>query len=118
MSIRFSEVTLSDPTGLTIQVLVDGHPDEDDLRENEYLCGAADDFDDPIQVSVQQYCYLTDSSEEDADCNHFALIRAYDELAELCNSLKPTRSVGLFTDRDDVEHGGYFTFTLEEESPC
>ncbi|MEG2678828.1 MAG: hypothetical protein RR949_02745 [Oscillospiraceae bacterium] len=105
MSIRFSEVTLSDPTGLTIQVLVDGHPD-------------ADDFDDPIQVSVQQYCYLTDSSEEDADCNHFALIRAYDELAELCNSLKPTRSVGLFTDRDDVEHGGYFTFTLEEESPC
>ncbi len=114
MSIRFSEVTLSAPGWDSLQVLIDGHPDEDDLRENEYLRGAADDFDYPIQVSVQQYCFLTDSCEEDADCNHFALIRAYDELAELCNSLKPTCNVGLFTDRDDVEHGDYFTFQVED----
>lgn len=114
MSMRFSEVTLSAPDGDSIQVLIDGHPNEDDLRENKYLRGAADDFDYPIQVSVQQYCFLTDSNEEDADCNHFALIRAYDELAELCNSLKPTRSVGMFTDRDDVEYGDYLAFAIEE----
>lgn len=113
MSIRFSEVTLSAPDGGSIQVLIDGYPDEDDLRENEYLRGAADDFDYPIQVSVQQYCFLTDSNEENADDNHLALIRAYDELADLCNSLNPLRSVGTFTDRDDVEHGEYFTFQTE-----
>lgn len=114
MSIRFSEVTLSDSYGLTRQVLIDGHPDEDDLRVNEYLRDSVYDFDFPIQVSVQRYCYLTDSNEEDADDNHLALISAYDELVDLCASVNPSHQVSVFTDRDDVEHGEYFEFRVEE----
>lgn len=113
MSIRFSEIVMSDQTGFTSRFLLDGHPDEEDLRTNTHLLHEVELFEYPINVSVQQYCFLTDSNEEDADCNHFALISAYDELADLCNSLKPTHNVGVFTDRDDVEHGGYFEFQME-----
>lgn len=114
MSIRFSEITLSDPSGLVAQGLIKGHPDKDDLRGDESLREVADKFDYPIQVSVQRYCYLTDSDdEEDADCDHLALISAYDELADLCNSLNPSHSVGTFTNRDDVAHLDYFEFQVE-----
>ncbi len=33
--------------------------------------------------------------------------------AIMYNSLNPTHQVGMFTDRDDVEHGEYFEFQIE-----
>lgn len=113
MSIRFSEVTLSDADGLNARVLIGGYPDKNDLWANEYLCKISGEFARPIQVCVQRYCFLTPSNEEDADDNHLYLIDIYDELVDECNILKPSHSVGAFTDRDDVEHGEYFTFQME-----
>lgn len=118
MSIRFCEIIMSDKTGFTSRFLLEGHPDEEDLRTNEDLLHEVDLFNYPIRVSAQQYCFMTASNEEDADCNHFALIHAYDEMVGLCNSLKPSHMLGTFTDRDDVEHGDYFEFQVEEDLSC
>lgn len=113
MSISFSDVILSDRTGFTCQFLLEGHPCEDDLRENVQLLHEVNLFDFPIQVSIQQYYFMTNSHEENTNDDHFALIRAYDELANLCNHLKPSYNVGTFTGRDDVAHCDHFKFQME-----
>lgn len=133
MGIRFSEIKLSDPSGRTIQKLVSGHPDKDNLLGNRDIRDIAFHFDFPIHVIVQQYYYLADANEVDADKHHFSIIhtnetdaddhhldiiRAYDELAEMRNNLSPKPQVGLFTDRDDVWFGENFTFMLEEAFRC
>lgn len=112
MSIRFSLVELSDKSG-SIPLWLDGHPDEEMLRENQYLLHEAENLAMPIHVSTQQYCYLTDSNEEDADFNHFALMSAYDELVDRCKDSSNGFRPCYFRERDDVEHGDYFAFELE-----
>lgn len=113
MSIYFSEIIMSDKDGFTSRLLLSGHPDEGGLRANEFLRQEAKEFGAPVYVTVQQYCFLTDADEEDANGNHFALINAYDELSDLSNSMDPLHIVGMFTDRDDVERGAFWEFEME-----
>lgn len=113
MSVCFSEILMSDKGGFASRFLLSGHPDEEDLRANEFLRQEAKEFDSPAYVTVQQYCFLTDADEEDANENHLALINAYNELADLSNSMDPIHIVGMFTDRNDVEHGAFWEFQME-----
>ena len=110
MSLRFTRVTYIMKNGSFFSDFFPGHPDEETLRNDPYFAESLNALAEVGTVGVQHYRFLSGPSDEDAGGSHFALMKAYDELAEEYDA-EP------FAERDDVEHLDYFSFRVESEVP-
>ncbi len=110
MSLLFSNVTITPKVGLVVTVNESGHPDEYDIRDlircelryapvrdTAYLVS---------DVSVRQYRFRTGGRDWLAERDSFALMAAYDALAQR-HGEKP------FVQREDVELVGQYAFWLQ-----
>lgn len=112
MSLLFSTVTITPRQGVAVTIQESGHPDEYDLRE--LLRGEARYA--PVRkpafqgaaVQVCHYRFRVKGRDWLAERDSFALMAAYDKLAQRCGE-KP------FVQRGDVELLAQYTFRLD---PC
>ena len=114
MSLLFSEIKFCFPNGEPVCRYESGHPDEHDIRElltmDERYADVAKRRTSLTAVQVQRYRYLTGGRDWLAEAEHFALLDAYNELAQR-HGEEP------FAERDDVEHLDYFEFSCPPRQP-
>ncbi len=112
MSLQFSIIRIYDGGTLCTIGYKSGHPDEygarDLIREDDILLKSVKRAGENPLVVVDHYDFdIWLEKEEPAEDSHFAIIRAYDEIAA------ETKYVP-FINRDDIKHVGHILFSWKE----
>lgn len=111
MSLIFSEITYKDCDGKPLKLWESGHPDEYDLREllqyEARYAAVKEAVQNGSVLHVRHYRFQVSGAEWLAERDHFALIDAYDELAQ-------KYGIPGFTGRKDVELQGEYKFRLKK----
>ena len=110
MSLLFSKVTITPQSGPVVSINESGHPDKYDLwellkYEKRYAPVQTPEYHNAA-VLVRQYRFRVKDRDWLAERDSFALMDAYDELAQRCGA-EP------FVRREDVELTGQYELRLD-----
>lgn len=110
MSLLFSEIKAESVDGKPLKLWESGHPDEYDLREllqyEARYAAVKEVVQNGSVLHVRHYRFQVNGAEWLAERDHFALIDAYDELAQKYGAPE-------FTQRKDVKPQGGYQFRLK-----